>query len=62
MNWIIASLLLVIMAWTLWPNGLAAMCWTLGHAIGSRLADRAFSNPTGTVDQPGESPAPDERA
>ena len=59
MNWIISVGLLLIMAWTLWPNGLAAMSWTLGHAIGQRLANRAFGNPTGTVDDHGQ--APDDR-
>ena len=51
MNWAFAIELLLILAWTLWPNGLAAMCWSVGHAIGHRLARRAFDNPTGGIEQ-----------
>ena len=60
MSWAFASLLLVIMAWTLWPNGLAAICWTAGHAIGHRLARRAFANPTGEFEDSENTSVPDD--
>ena len=52
MNWVLAIALLFILSWTLWPNGLAAMCWSAGHAIGHRLAKRVFQNPSGELETP----------
>ncbi len=51
MSWAFSILLLMILTWTLWPSGLAAIFWSTGHAIGQRLAKRAFGNPTGEIEQ-----------
>jgi hypothetical protein len=46
-NWLGAALLFLLFAWTIWPKGLGAISWGLGHRLGTRVARRAFSNPTG---------------
>ena len=50
MNWALSIILVVILAWTLIPGGLAAITWNVGHAIGHALASRAFGNPSGKAE------------
>ena len=64
MNWAISAVLFMMLAWTLWPNGLSALSWSAGHTIGHRLAKRAFGQPTVEFDHPVDdaepSPKPDD--
>ena len=54
MSWVFSAALFIMLAWTLWPNGLSAICWSAGHTIGHRLAKRAFGHPGIEFDHPGD--------